>query len=331
MNKNDLPIISDSALIKKLQDVAVKYFSNSTDMGLSVGIVKNGEVLFLIYGLTEKDGREITEHTLFQICSITKTFTGTILADLANQGLLSLDDPLNKYFDFPIAKFNDTEIRLVNLATHTSGLRDEYLGGDTKKLLKYLKSTKPVTEPGKVFEYSNIGMAVLGYIIEKITGKSYEQVVRENICDKIGMKNTVINLAEEQKKMCATPHLIEGNVTEVMTLGAMAAAGALISSTHDMVKYIAANLKQTGDQQLQEAVDTAQKIYWESGNSADLKRCLGWWWVDDTHEHGGGLPGYKSWLKLSRNFDTGVIILCNTGYNGGVLAGLASELLNIVK
>jgi len=331
MIKSDLPIISDSTLTKKLQDAATEYFSNSTDIGLSIGIVKNGEALFLNYGLTKKGGSEIVEHTLFQICSITKTFTGTILADLANQGLLSLDDHLDKYFDFPIANFNNTEIRLVDLATHTSGLRDEHVAGNNM-LLEYLKSTKPVTEPGKVYEYSNIGMATLGYIIEKITDKPYEQVVRENICDKIDMKNTVINLTEKQKKMCATPHLIEGNITEMLTLDGMKAAGALISSTHDMVKYIASNLKQIAcDKRLQEAIDTAQKIYWISENSTDLKRCLGWWWVDDTHEHGGGMPGYKSWLKLSHNFNAGVIILCNTGYNGGVLAGLASELLYIIK
>ena len=162
----------DSTLADKLEDAAAEYLYDKAHMGISVGIVKDGGVLFLNSGNTKKNGDWITKHTIFEIGSITKTFTATILADLEIQGLISLDDPLGKYLGFPV-EFDGTDIKLIDLATHTSGLqRDLSNRPDFDTMLESLRTIQLATKPGEVYEYSNLGFAVLGYVIEKVTSKT---------------------------------------------------------------------------------------------------------------------------------------------------------------
>ena len=349
----ELPKMPDSELTEKLQEEMSKYYSEAKNMGISIGIVKDGQVLFSNYGLTQKNGEKISEHSLFEIGSITKVFTGTILADLANQGKLSLNDPLEKYFDFPIAMTDNTKIKLIDLVTHTSGLPrlpsnfddnydpdkdyDPYKDYDIDKLVEFLKTVQPATKPGTVFLYSNVGMGTLGYVIEQVTGKSYDQVIQETICNKLDMKNTAGVLTTKQEAMRATPHLPNGKVTNEWNWDVLLAAGGIKSSTYDMTKFIAANLGQIAkdDKQLHAAFNMAQKSRW-SGKDGTKDRKIGLAWIEIStnnicYFHNGKTLGYRSSMVLCPQKNAGVIILCNHTGDISDVDNFAFKLISIIE
>jgi CubicO group peptidase (beta-lactamase class C family) len=334
----------DGTLAGKLEDAAREYLKDKLYMGVSIGIVRNGEVLFLNYGHTEKDGDEITEHNIFEIGSITKTFTSTILADLANRRLLSLDDPLEKYVGFPVA-FNGTKVRLIHLITHTSGLPRN--GSTSKNLLGVLKESELAAKPGEIYSYSNLGYAILGYVIEKVTGKTYEEITREYILDKLDMENTAAYLTEEQNQLLAFPHstaMKKGNVRIITDSGI--ASGDLKSSTYDMTKYIMANLGQQTHigNRLKNAITLAQTRRSAVNNANGTAHNMGLAWnygrtifggvSNNIIHHTGATPGYHSALILSHHLDAGIIVLCNNFYGDASIVHaytLADRLLSVIR
>lgn len=337
----ELPPITDSALIKKLQSAASNYFSSTLNMGISVGIVYNGKVLYINYGKTKTNGIKTTKNTLYEIGSLTKLFTATAIADIANQDKISLNDRLDKYLGFSLPAYNNKRIKLLDVATHTSGFprlpsdwpnsSDPYKYYTYEKMLTFLKSLKLTREPGKTYLYSNLGYWTLGYVLQSVTGKSFEKVVKENICDKLDMNNTAVTLSKEQKARLATPHFANGNITNNWTFTEIMSSGGLKSNTRDMSRFIAANLgKLASDQNLQAAFKTAQKTQWTDGN-----RAMGLsWFISDISRHpvlyhDGLTDGYSSTIILCPDKSAGVIALCNNGAGGNSsdVYPLASALL----
>lgn len=142
-----------------------------------------------------------TNKSKFRICSITKQFTAVLIMQLVENGLLSLDDTLDKYIeDYP----KGDKVTIHHLLTHTSGIPDYTDGEEYEKIFKrishtveelinYFKGFSYEFEPGEKFLYSNSGYALLAYIIEKITNKSYEDNLQENIFNKLSMADSGID------------------------------------------------------------------------------------------------------------------------------------------
>jgi len=142
-----------------------------------------------------------TNKTKFRICSITKQFTVVLIMQLVENGLLSLNDTLNKYIeDYP----KGDKVTIHHLLTHTSGIPDYTDGEEYEKIFKrtshtveelinHFKSFAYEFEPGEKFSYSNSGYTLLAYIIERITNKSYEENLQENIFDKLSMVDSGID------------------------------------------------------------------------------------------------------------------------------------------
>ena len=183
------------------------YFSKNfaaNEPGGAILIMKNEKVIFSKgYGLADLQTKEkIRPHTLFNTGSISKTFVSNVILDLAREGKLSVHDSLAKYFnDFKNPDIANT-VRIHHLLTHTSGLPDnrrEFLDSlflltakDEENFAPIKQNDSLLFEPGSQFEYSNPAFNGLALIIEKVTGRKWQEVVKEKIFDPAGMKTSVI-------------------------------------------------------------------------------------------------------------------------------------------
>jgi CubicO group peptidase (beta-lactamase class C family) len=294
----------------------------------SVLIAKKGKVLFEKgYGWknaathTKNDG-----YGIFQIGSITKTFTATVVLKLAEEGRLSIKDRLSKYFpDFRQA----ADVTIEELLSHTSGIPD-YNADETdtiawtpvsKALIWGLFDTKPLDfKPGTAYEYSNSGYFVLGQIIEKVTRKPYEQAVREMILEPLHMTHSgfdFIHLADSLKvtgyavyeaDRQRPVHLIDSTVSY--------AAGGMYSNTTDLFAWSRA----IPTHQILSA-DTWQKAFTPFTKGLERRgrspATYGYGWIIDTINgqkyvgHAGGIMGFNCYFLYFPAEDITVILLNN--------------------
>src|SRR5690606_38136722 len=173
---------------------------------LAIGVVYNGKTSSYYYGETEKGNKQLPdENTLFEIGSISKTFTATLLAYLAQTQKVNVDDPITNYLPDSVAANPDVQrITLEQLANHTSGLPrmpanidataaahplDPYKDYTQADLYRFLAAYQATTPPDCVYLYSNVGFGLLGDILSNVYGKPYNEMVQEIICQPLDLKN----------------------------------------------------------------------------------------------------------------------------------------------
>lgn len=212
----------------------------------TVLVAKKGKVILRkAYGFAnyELDVRN-TPTMKFRICSLTKQFTALAILQLQERGLLNVNDPLAKYFpDFP----NGSNITIHHLLTHTSGIFNISTTADIlertkqsinlEKEIVIIKSGKAEFTPGDHYSYNNSGYILLTYIIEKVSGKSYEKYMQENIFNPLGMKNSGIDDPIKIIKNRASGYSKENNILQNAPYTDMAwaaGAGYIYSTIDDM-------------------------------------------------------------------------------------------------
>lgn len=320
-------------------DQHVKPFMNEgVAAGMIIGVVKDGETQIIAYGEKTK-GTNVPPDadTLFEIGSVTKVFTGILLADMVQKGIVKLDDPVQKYLPEGVTMpiLNGKAITLEHLATHTSGLPampDNFAPADPlnpfidyreAQMYEFLNIHKLRRPPGQR-EYSNIGMGLLGYLMAKKMGKSYEQLLVESICGPLGMKDTTITLNEDQLARFATPYNSALNAVKPWDIAALVSAGAIRSTCNDMIKFIKANIKDD-DKSLTRALHLSHEEHYKNRMAIGLA-----WHIlpDGTRWHNGGTGGFHSWLGISTEEKAGVIVLANTANLR--ISRLARNIMRIV-
>jgi CubicO group peptidase (beta-lactamase class C family) len=180
------------------------------NVGIAVGIVDANGRRFVSHGnFSVKDSRPVGNDTVFEIGSTTKVFTSTILADMVQRGEVSLDDPVAKYLpaDVKIPQRGGKQITLIDLATHTSGLPrmpanfapkdpgNPYADYTVANLFQFLSSYELTRDIGSKFEYSNMGVGLLGQALSRRAGMDYEALVRARVTGPLKMENTAIALS----------------------------------------------------------------------------------------------------------------------------------------
>lgn len=193
--------------------------ANSQVMG-SVMIAKDGKSLYeKIIGYSQIDGDKkvpASLQTQYRIGSISKTFTAVMIFQLIEEKKISLNTKISRFFpQMP----NADRITIEQLLTHTSGLSDhvnenrEWITNPHTKaeLLNKIAQVKPHFEPGEKQQYSNGGYLLLGYIVEKLTGKSYQAALKQRIIDKIGLKSTVAATINNSQILEARPYSFNGS------------------------------------------------------------------------------------------------------------------------
>ncbi|MCF0075424.1 beta-lactamase family protein [Dyadobacter sp. CY261] len=202
-------------LLDSLVDQRVRvYFHDKRAVGLSLGIIVNGKAFFYNYGEARKgNGRLPTKTTLYEIGSLTKTFTGILLAQAVIDKRINLNDDIRKYITgtYPNLVYDGVPIRISNLANHTSRItrifpnlweRDSYREDDpysnyTRQLLfEGLRTMKMDTLPGRIYSYSNMAVGLLGCILEDLYKDRYLNLVSKYILIPLTMNETRIDLSD---------------------------------------------------------------------------------------------------------------------------------------
>ena len=311
------------ALLKDIVDVRKK------TVGVVVGIVDAGGARFYSRGRMDVRGdRPVGPDTLFEIGSITKTFTSLLLADMVLNGDVKLDDPISKYLPAGVRapSRNGREITFLDLATHTSGLprmpsnikpsdpMNPYKDYAADKVFEYLNSHKLNFDIGAQYLYSNVGAGVLGQVLALRAGEDYETLVRGRILAPLDMNDTAITVNGSLAERFATPHDGKLNPVSPWDFTGLAGAGALRSTARDMLKYAAANigLVKTPLAEAGKFAHEPRRIFENMGMAVGL----GWHLFQKRGAlivwHNGGTGGFRSYLGLCPKTRTAIIWLSNS-------------------
>jgi len=298
--------------------------------GIVIGVIDSTGTNFFSYGTRSDDGDPVDADTVFEIGSITKVFTGTLLAELLEKGKVALDDPIEKFLpkNVTVPSRGGKKITLHHLATHMSGLprvpdnievsdlKNPYAKYTKDKLYDFLSHYELDRDIGATYEYSNLGVGLLGHILGVITGQSYEQMVRKVVTKPLHMKSTGIKLRGRAKKHLATGHA-NGKAVGPWSFDCLAGCGALRSTATDMAKFVSANMgltKSPATKALQRA--TGERI--DTG-IPNLKIGLGWH-VSNLNDttivwHNGGTHGFHAFCGFVPATNKGVVVLTNSDLN----------------
>jgi serine-type D-Ala-D-Ala carboxypeptidase/endopeptidase len=300
--------------------------------GIVVGVLENGRPRVISYGTAGPEGKPpLDGNTVFEIGSITKVFTATLLADMVARGEVSYDDPVSKFLppNVKVPSRGGLSITLLDLATHSSGLPrlpsnlapkdpdNPYADYTVQQLYDFLSSYQLTRDIGAQYEYSNLGAGLLGHVLALRAGVSYEQLVTARILKPLGMNDSGVTLSPGLRARLAVGHNAVGDAVENWDIPTLAGAGALRSTINDMMKFLAANLE-TRKGELSAALHethAARRTVGTPGMSIGLAwhirlgggRNLVW--------HNGGTGGYHSFIGFDEQARVGVVVLHNSSGN----------------
>lgn len=314
-----------------IDSIVTMYLNDTINSGLSIGVVDSNGVAFYHYGEQEKgSGQMPTNETMYEIGSLTKTYTGILMAHAVNEGKVRLDDDIRKYLggNYPKLQFAGKPILIKHLASHTSGLpripanldsqpsydeNDPYRNYSKDMIMAYLQSVTPATEPGSNMEYSNLGVGVLGIILETVYKKTLQQMLNEYIAKPAGMKSTYFATTKSPDKNMAKGYREkDGQLTPYWHVGDLQAAGGLRSNMSDMAAYLTANMKDINkDFSLSHRAMPGIK---------DSTVGYGWMLARANNEeelvwHNGATFGFASFCGFLPQKAIGVVMLSNSGNN----------------
>ena len=314
--------------VSELQRIVENRVQSGRSTGIVAGVVRpNGTTRVAGSGYAG-NGRRLDRDTVFEIGSITKTFTATLLALMVQDDAVDLDDPVVSLLPAgtSVPSRDGRQITLEDLATHTSGLPrnpanlapadpdNPYADYTLAQLYEFLGTEQLTTKPGSHFEYSNVGVALLGHTLALRAGTSFEDLVRTRILEPLHMTSTGIALDAATAGRFVDGHDARGNVTSRFDMGVFAGAGGLRSSLNDMLKFAAANLDPNGSR-LHRAMASARAPR-RPTDVPNQKIALGW--DVDEHRgnpivwHGGATGGFFAYIGLDPAHHTATVVLSNS-------------------
>ena len=287
---------------------------------LSIAILNGDDVNFFGF-IKSKDTLFSIDNSdsVFEIGSITKVFTSTLLSQLILTDSVKVDDPIENILSFPLhpSDYDNSKISLKTLSNHTSGLPNfpadyqtfsKYINGyDTTELNDYLKNEiSLISAPEEMYNYSNLGYAILGHLIELIQEENYENLLQNWICKRYNLESTTTDL-KKIKNMIVPGRDSLGNIIENSDWGYFAPSGGILSNVIDLSRFVQANF--TNDSLL--VYQRRETYSWGNFGMA-----LGWeiWKTGNDcnwYSKGGGMDGYRSNCAMDVSSKCAVIILSN--------------------
>lgn len=320
-------IANDPHVEKVLQEC----IDNEKTLGLSAIIIENGKMTFYAMGKPHAHAAlQVTEDTIFDVGSISKVFTTSLMQILIDQKLFCWKDPLQKHLPTNVKspEFEGRTIYLEDLAVHTAAL--PYMPDNCKMtdmqnpakdyssalLYEYLNTAKLKYMPGTKYDYSNLGIGLLGHIMELKCKKPYEELIKEHISQKLGMKDTCIVMDLEQKQRFARGHIGKDEVPN-WDLPSIEGAGALRSTIRDLSKFLSAHMGLVDQPIVKSFAKTHKVIRAESEHGSQM---AAGWHVNPTEKgtiiwHNGQTGGYHAYMGFIPEKKKGVVLLTNSGAN----------------
>ncbi|MBA2291533.1 MAG: serine hydrolase [Gemmatimonadales bacterium] len=293
--------------------------------GMVMGIVENGKPRFVVTGVRGGPGSApLDPSTIFEIGSISKVFTTTLLAQMVVAGEVSLDDPAQKFLPAGVTmpSKDGKPITLLDLATASSGLprlpalepadsANPYSDYGEEQLYAFLSRHTLTRSPGERYEYSNLGMGLLGHLLSLKAGVPYEQLVIQRILRPLGMKETWITIPPAQRARLAQGHNRDLEAVGPWAFDVLAGAGGWRSTPKDMARFLAAMLSPPTTA-LGRALTMAVQSRRPTGMT-DISIGLGWHIIDRNGQpltfHNGETGGYHSYLGFNPVTGANVLIL----------------------
>jgi CubicO group peptidase (beta-lactamase class C family) len=313
-------------------------------VGVVVAVVDRSGQRAFGYGDIAADGagrRPPDGDTVFEIGSITKVFTTLVLAQMARGGELKLDDPVTEYLprEAKIPRRNHKDITLAHLATHTSGLPiapadiglhvlvrpgdwdNPYAHYDAARVHGFLAGYSLQRDPGESYEYSNLGLGLLGEALtRRAHASSYEELIAGRIAEPLGMKDTRISLSQDQRARFASGHDDDGEPTSAWDFAALAGFGALRSTGNDLLRFLSANLGLTPSK-LRDAMEDCHKGRADTPDK-QVRVGLGWHLLrppgaaEPVICHSGETGGSRAFIGFRKSRGVGAIVLSNSAQLG---------------
>ena len=328
--------------------------SDSELLELITGRVDEGRATGIVVGVIEADGTRriqaygdagpgalpMSAETVFEIGSITKVFTASLLAGMADEGLLSIDDPLQSLAPdgVTVPASPGQMIRLVDLATHRSALpplpenispadpNNPYADYTVDMLYQFLNSHTLRREVGSEYEYSNLAVGLLGHLLALKSGTDYEGLVKQRILDPLGLARTGITLTPAMERHFARGHDAAGNVVPYWDFSVLAGAGGLRSDMNDMLDFLEANLGEAASD-----LERSMRVTHQVRETAQGPNSIGLNWhvlslgSDRIVWHNGGTAGFRSFAAFDPVRGVGAVVLSNSAHE---VEDIALHLIN---
>ncbi len=321
-------------------ELMLRYLTEDAGVpGIVLGVLEaDGSTRIVAYGSGGPDARPLGPLSLFDLGSVTKTFTGTLLADAVERGEVALDDPVAEYLppDVTVPSSGGREITLLDLATHTSGLpmwgrnpdppdpRNPFADYSVETMYAFLSHYRLPREPGSQYEYSNLGFGLLGHALARANGTTLPALLRERVLEPLGMDMTAYAPKGEDAGWLTVGHE-PGDVVPVET-DARRGAGGLYSNVRDMLLYLEANIGLPRTE-LERAMRMAQRARVPT-DEGGVDVGLGWRTVTMAGRHvimhGGRHNGFMAWICFDPERRIGTVLLTNTEAFGD---GLGTDLV----
>ncbi len=299
------------------------------DVGIVVGLVDEHGSRIVSCGKPGNGAdQEANGDTVFEIGSVTKTFTALLLQDMVERGRMRLDDPVARYLpeSVKVPTRSGKEITLRHLATHTSGLPkipdnldprradNPYADYTVEKLYAFLSGCQLTCDPGTQWDYSNLGMGLLGHAIALQAGTDYESLVVDRICGALKMDSTRITLTPELISRFAAGYNEFGYPVSAWDIPTLSGAGALRSTANDLLKYVSAHLGLTPSS-LTPLMEKTHAIHFDQTNGPHMG--LAWFTTSgmpgaEIILHDGGTAGHRAFAGFDKARRRGVVILSNS-------------------
>jgi CubicO group peptidase (beta-lactamase class C family) len=333
---------------KKIDEMVEDGMRNYNIPGLSLGIIKGKQLVYLKgYGVADDSGRLITPQTPFILGSVSKSFTALAIMQLVEQGKIDLDAGVQNYL--PWLRLEDPAgarpVTVRDLLNQTSGISSydgrKIINGGNHSLEEVvrkqsnLKLSKPV---GTTFQYSNTNYIILGEIVQRVSGLTYEQYIEDFIFNPLDMKNSFTRKSKAMEngltsgyqsvfgRMVSTnPGVRQSNVP----------AGYLISSAEDMTHYLVSQIN--GGNYQNDSLLSSEGMKFMHKGSAVFSYGMGWFTVPHMISHGGDTENFHSDVIILPANGWGLVILMNTNdalkttLYGNVYAELSMNIMNLVS
>jgi CubicO group peptidase (beta-lactamase class C family) len=323
--------------------------------GMVWGVVIDGRLAHTgTFGVRDRASQEkITETTAFRIASMTKSFTALAILKLRDEGKLGLDDPVSKWIPefarMELPTRDSAPILIRNLLSHSAGFPEDNPWGDQQlsatdaQLDEWLKRGIPFsTAPGTRYEYSNYAFGLLGRVVAKASGVPYERYMREEILSKLKMDSTTFEFSDVSAASRAIGYRLrpDGTYSEEPPLphGVFGSMGGLITTANDLAKYVAFHLSawparddpETGPVR-RSSVREMHHLWTPSNLTASVAggslrasetgygfglRVTSDCRFEQIVAHGGGLPGFGSYMAWLTDYGVGMFAMATLTYSG---------------